>query len=236
MRWCRRACAKSPGRKARSRPERSPSIAELLAQGKRIVLVVDRAERTDPRIEDHRAGPEGHAVRRHPGRHEGRHHPRQRRRRRRRLRAAGRSCRHPGDAPARTRTASNTDVVLQNVRVLAIDQLADDASDKPIVVKAVTLEVDTVAAQRLSLAGSVGALVARAAQGRRAERRGHAPRHACIDLESPSRHDARCGRVEAKTLATVTVTRARQGTGLQRAGRRRHVARSDRRPGSRAQQ
>ena len=56
------------------------------------------------------------------------------------------------------KASSSTDVVLQNVRVLAIDQLADDASDKPTVVKAVTLEVDTVAAQRVSLASSVGAL------------------------------------------------------------------------------
>jgi pilus assembly protein CpaB len=56
------------------------------------------------------------------------------------------------------KAASSTDVVLQNVRVLAIDQLADDASDKPLVVRAVTLEVDTGAAQRISLAASIGAL------------------------------------------------------------------------------
>src|SRR5215470_15719260 len=54
--------------------------------------------------------------------------------------------------------ASATDVVLQNIRVLAIDQIADAAADKPTVAKAVTLEVDTGAAQRLSLAGSIGAL------------------------------------------------------------------------------
>jgi pilus assembly protein CpaB len=52
----------------------------------------------------------------------------------------------------------NNDVVIQNARVLAVDQLADDSSDKPAVVKAVTLEVDTVAAQKLSLAASIGAL------------------------------------------------------------------------------
>ena len=51
-----------------------------------------------------------------------------------------------------------TDVVLQNTRVLAIDQLADERSDKPAVVKAVTLEVDTVAAQKLTLASQVGTL------------------------------------------------------------------------------
>ena len=34
-----------------------------------------------------------------------------------------------------------TDVVIENARVLAIDQLADERTDKPSVVKAVTLEV-----------------------------------------------------------------------------------------------
>jgi pilus assembly protein CpaB len=53
--------------------------------------------------------------------------------------------------------ASN-DVVLQSVRVLAIDQLADERADKPSVVKAVTLEVDTTGAQKLALAASVGTL------------------------------------------------------------------------------
>src|SRR5215467_10981758 len=54
--------------------------------------------------------------------------------------------------------SGNNDVVLQNVKVLAIDQLADDSADKPSVVKAVTLEVDTVSAQKLSLAASLGSL------------------------------------------------------------------------------
>jgi pilus assembly protein CpaB len=52
----------------------------------------------------------------------------------------------------------NTDVVLQNTRVLAIDQLADERTDKPAVVKAVTVEVDTLAAQKLTLASQVGTL------------------------------------------------------------------------------
>ena len=54
--------------------------------------------------------------------------------------------------------SGNTDVVLQNAKVLAVDQLADDSSEKPAVVKAVTLEVETVAAQKLSLAASLGTL------------------------------------------------------------------------------
>jgi pilus assembly protein CpaB len=50
------------------------------------------------------------------------------------------------------------DVVIQNARVLAVDQLADDAADRPTVVKAVTLEVDTVSAQKIALAASLGNL------------------------------------------------------------------------------
>jgi pilus assembly protein CpaB len=50
-----------------------------------------------------------------------------------------------------------TDVLLQNVRVLAIDQLAErNTQAKPV--KAVTLEVETNDAQKLVLAASVGQL------------------------------------------------------------------------------
>ena len=51
-----------------------------------------------------------------------------------------------------------TDLVVQNVPVLAIDQLADQRSDKPTVAKAVTLEVDTVDAQKLTLSAQLGIL------------------------------------------------------------------------------
>lgn len=62
-------------------------------------------------------------------------------------------------APANeAKVPGSTDVVLQNTRVLAVDQLADDSADKPTVVKAVTLEVDTIAAQKIALAGSLGNL------------------------------------------------------------------------------
>jgi pilus assembly protein CpaB len=50
------------------------------------------------------------------------------------------------------------DVVIQNVRVLAIDQLADERTEKPSVVKAVTLEVDGTDGQKLALASAVGTL------------------------------------------------------------------------------
>ena len=51
-----------------------------------------------------------------------------------------------------------TDVVLQNVRVLAVDQIADERTDKPSLAKAVTLEVEVTAAQKLALAATVGTL------------------------------------------------------------------------------
>lgn len=51
-----------------------------------------------------------------------------------------------------------TDVLLQNVRVLAVDQLADDRTEEPTPAKAVTIEVGTRQAQKLALASSVGQL------------------------------------------------------------------------------
>jgi pilus assembly protein CpaB len=56
------------------------------------------------------------------------------------------------------RTNGMNDVVIQNARVLAVDQLADDAADRPTVVKAVTVEVDTTGAQKIALAASLGNL------------------------------------------------------------------------------
>src|SRR5436305_7370976 len=56
------------------------------------------------------------------------------------------------------RSNPTTDVVLQNVRVLAIDQTSDERNEKPSIAKAVTLEVDTTSAQKLALSAAVGAL------------------------------------------------------------------------------
>ena len=50
------------------------------------------------------------------------------------------------------------DVVIQDVRVLAVDQLADQKADKPSVVKAVTIEVDPTEGQKVALAATVGTL------------------------------------------------------------------------------
>jgi pilus assembly protein CpaB len=50
------------------------------------------------------------------------------------------------------------DVLLQDIKVLAIDQSTNDQSADATVAKAVTLEVDTRDAQKLTLAGTVGTL------------------------------------------------------------------------------
>lgn len=57
-----------------------------------------------------------------------------------------------------TKTETYTDVLLQNVRVLGVDQLADDKTDKPSVAKAVTLEVALDDSQRITLAATLGNL------------------------------------------------------------------------------
>src|SRR6202166_3493683 len=54
--------------------------------------------------------------------------------------------------------SATTEVVLQNTRVLAVDQSADERTFKASVAKSVTLEVDTVEAQKVWLASSIGSL------------------------------------------------------------------------------
>jgi pilus assembly protein CpaB len=51
-----------------------------------------------------------------------------------------------------------TDILLQKVRVIAIDQDASDSTDKPAIGKTATLEVAQVDAQKLALAQQVGQL------------------------------------------------------------------------------
>jgi pilus assembly protein CpaB len=85
----------------------------------------------------------------------------------------------PGDrvdvALTRQADKNNTnDVVLQNVKVLAIDQLADERTDKPSIARAVTLEVNAVDAQKIALAATVGnlsLLLRRAGEAKAAETR-----------------------------------------------------------------
>ena len=96
---------------------------------------------------------------------------------------------------------SSSDVVLQNVRVLAIDQIADDRIDKPAVVKAVTMEVEMAEGQKLALAASLGTLTLAlrkagdiAAQSSR--------QITAEDLGKPQKKDGPVGN-----FSTITVTR-----------------------------
>jgi pilus assembly protein CpaB len=107
------------------------------------------------------------------------------------------------------KASGSNDVVLQNIRVLAVDQVADDSADKPTVAKAVTLEVDTGAAQRLSLAGSVGSLSLALRKAGEQVLDG-ARRVTLMDLDSPYL-TARPIEVKSVATSTVTVTVTRGG-------------------------
>src|SRR5262244_914584 len=61
------------------------------------------------------------------------------------------------DDPANKRH-SYSDILLEHVKVLAIDQIASEAEDKPTVARAVTLEVTKEQAQKILLATNVGKL------------------------------------------------------------------------------
>lgn len=54
--------------------------------------------------------------------------------------------------------AQRTDILLQNTRVLAIDQTAKNPDGTPMVAKSATLEVDPLDAQKLALAQQIGTL------------------------------------------------------------------------------
>ena len=97
--------------------------------------------------------------------------------------------------------SATTQVVLQNTRVLAVDQTADERAQKAAVAKSVTLEVDTVDAQKLWLASSVGSLslLLRKA-GETAEVRTRK-----VTLEDLSTNEPVAGK---GTTTTVVVTRA----------------------------
>ncbi|HXI87092.1 MAG TPA: Flp pilus assembly protein CpaB [Parvularculaceae bacterium] len=62
------------------------------------------------------------------------------------------------DSDGRGRDNLVTDVVLQNVTVLGIDQLANENAEKPTVAKSATVEVTPEQAQKLALAAQVGTL------------------------------------------------------------------------------
>jgi len=116
----------------------------------------------------------------------------------------------PGDRVdvALTRQAdkvNTNDVVIQNVKVLAIDQVADERTDKPSIARAVTLEVNATDAQKIALAATVGTLslmLRRAGEAKAADTR----RVTLGDLANGGAPAAEEG--EAPKYVTVRVTRA----------------------------
>ena len=89
----------------------------------------------------------------------------------------------------RDKDAATNDVVIQNARVLAIDQLADARAEKPSVVKAVTLEVGVIDGQKLALASAVGTLSL--LLGKAGEAAEGSPRRVTVRIwEGRSRHRA----------------------------------------------
>jgi pilus assembly protein CpaB len=64
--------------------------------------------------------------------------------------------RHVTDSGVKPENVS--DVLLQHVKVLAVDQLVNERQESPTVAKAVTLEVDTDQAQKIILATDIGKL------------------------------------------------------------------------------
>jgi pilus assembly protein CpaB len=52
----------------------------------------------------------------------------------------------------------SSDLLLQDVKVIAVDQISAEEKDKPLVAKAVTLEVTPQQAQKISLASNIGHL------------------------------------------------------------------------------
>jgi len=104
------------------------------------------------------------------------------------------------------RIAGSNDVVIQNTKVLAIDQLADDAADRPTVARAVTLEVDTVAAQKIALASSLGSL---SLMLRRAGEQ-HLGATRSVTAKDLAQTEAIASAPEGNRFAKVTVTRGKE--------------------------
>ena len=127
----------------------------------------------------------------------------------------------PGDrvdvALTRQADKNNTnDVVLQNVKVLAIDQIADERTDKPSIARAVTLEVNSTDAQKLALASTVGTLslmLRRAGEAKAADTRrvtlGDLPTAVRRRSRKAKRRGSRPSACVAPASATTSACRSR---------------------------
>jgi pilus assembly protein CpaB len=102
---------------------------------------------------------------------------------------------------------SFVDVLLQSVKVLAVDQVADESKDSPTVVKAVTVEVNTKDAQKLTLAAGAGqlSLALRQAAASKAET---TERVTLSDLSADTPEDAARRQAEAQKQADADAVAA----------------------------
>lgn len=131
---------------------------------------------------------------------------------------------------------SFVDVLLQSMKVLAIDQVADESKDSPTVVKSVTLEASTRDAQKLTLAAGAGQLSlalrqAAASKGETTERvtlsdlTGETPadvaaRQAELDKKAAAEAEAAAERKRAEDkIAGLTQAVERVGSRLDELGR-----------------
>ncbi len=100
---------------------------------------------------------------------------------------------------------SYIDTLLQNVRVVAVDQGMDQRNEKPAAIRSATLEVMPQDAKRLALAGTVGSLsLALKKAGEQSS--GGFGRLSAKNLLSPSDPDSTASHGR-RTKTTVTVTR-----------------------------
>lgn len=106
---------------------------------------------------------------------------------------------------------SFVDVLLQSIKVLAVDQVADESKESPTVVKAVTVEVSTKDAQKLTLAAGAGQLSlalrqAAANQGETTERITTSD----LNGETPADVAARQAELERKAAAEAEAAAERK--------------------------
>lgn len=135
---------------------------------------------------------------------------------------------------------SFVDVLLQSMKVLAVDQVADESKDSPIVVKSVTVEASTRDAQKLTLAAGAGQLSlalrqAAASKGETTERvtlsdlTGETPadvaaRQAELDRKAAAEAEAAAERKRAEDkIAGLTQAVEKVGSRLDELGRAKAV-------------
>jgi pilus assembly protein CpaB len=103
---------------------------------------------------------------------------------------------------------SYVDVLLQSVKVLAVDQVADESTENPTVVKAVTVEVGTKDAQKLTLAADSGQLSLALRQAASSEGE-MTERITLADLTGELPSDVAKRKAEAERLAALEAERKR---------------------------